>query len=268
MPGTDTNVIDGEIVDTPPEQTPPPPSSHALARRERRGEVLRPLDAQALVDSFHEYQRLLPRLLEPSDYQDAGFDKAAQRPRRFIKKSGWRKIATAFDLDVILVGDEVDRDSNGQVVHCKVIARAISPTGRTMDGDGYASAAESRFTSEKADASKIENDLRATASTRAVNRAISGLVGMGDVSAEEIGDTSHAAASEDLPYGPKYDEAIGKAAGNACVLLAGGDPQKGVTLWKMIAEDLGGYLPQAAAVALIHAADTGTLVADVQAPEL
>jgi hypothetical protein len=249
----DTQIVDAEVVE---HVDPEPVSGTQLVRRERRSEVLRPLDAGMLVDSFREYQELLPRLLESSDYQNAGGGK------QFVKKSGWRKIATAFDLDVILVGDEVDRDETGRAIRAKVIARAIAPSGRTMDGDGYCAITESRFTSTRADLSKVENDLRATATTRAKNRAIADLVGMGDVSAEEIGDT---AAHNALPYGPEVIAAVRPSAAQACVKIAG-NPDQGIALWKVIARELG-YMPQAAAVALIAAANTSNLVPDVEAPD-
>lgn len=212
-----------------------------LVRGERRSEVLRPLNADSLVDSFRQYQELLPRLLATSDYQQAG-------DRRFVKKSGWRKIATAFDLDVQLVADEVDRDENGRALRTKVIARAITPSGRSMDGDGYCSITESRFTSRRADLSKVENDLRATAATRAKNRAIADLVGMGDVSAEEV------SSDMSLSYGPEVPADLAAVAGEAIVKLCGGDKDAGIALWKRIRAELEGYMPAAAAIALIAAA--------------
>jgi hypothetical protein len=67
-------------------------------------------------------------------------------------------------------------------LRAEVWARAIAPSGRSMDGDGYCSVDEERFSGPRGNKSKLENDLRATATTRAMNRAISGLVGMGEVS--------------------------------------------------------------------------------------
>lgn len=258
-------IVDAEIVPEPavPETRQ---ASTELVRRERRSEVLRPLDAAELVGSFKAYQDLLPQLLEASDYQAAGRD-ADGKPRRFVKKSGWRKIATAFDLDVILVSDEVERDDAGRAIRAKVIARAIAPSGRTMDGDGYCAITEKRFNKSGADLSKVENDLRATATTRAKNRAIADLVGMGDVSAEEIGDDLPPAQAGP-PFGPEYDKAIGKEAGAACVALCDGNTTRGVALWKRIMADLGGYMPQAAAVALINSADPPPLEDSVETPEL
>lgn len=168
-------VLDGVEVIPDPDDTQP---SMAVVRRERRSEVIRPLDADQLVDSFHAYQQLLPRLLVESDYQ------AAEAGKKFVKKSGWRKIATAFDLDVQIVGEQVERDGDGRILRAKTTARATAPSGRSMDGDGYCTVDE--FTGRRAANPKLENDLRGTAATRAKNRAISDLVGMGEVSAEEV----------------------------------------------------------------------------------
>lgn len=202
-----TEVLEGEVVpaDTDHDQQPETAvevaqePTTALARRERRSEVIRPLNAEDLVASFSEYQALLPKLLNDSDYQSTGTDKDGN-PRRFVKKSGWRKIATAFDLDVQILRSHVDRDESGQPTRAEVWARAVAPSGRSMDGDGYCSVEEERFGKPgEADwkiakaRAKLENDLRGTATTRAMNRAISGLVGMGDVSAEEISAGGHEA---------------------------------------------------------------------------
>jgi hypothetical protein len=176
---TAPDVIDGTAVEIPADQAPD--ISTAVVRRERRSEVIRPLSTDDLVESFQAYQDMLPRLLQADDYQDAG------RGNKFVKKSGWRKIATAFDLDVQLIRSIVERDAAGVPQRAEVWARAIAPSGRSMDGDGYCSIEEDRFSGPRGNKSKLENDLRATATTRAMNRAISGLVGMGAVSAEEVG---------------------------------------------------------------------------------
>lgn len=59
-------------------------------------EVLTPLDADSVIEGMRAYQDLLPKLLDDSDYQGTGSD-------RFVKKSGWRKIARAFNLSVEIV---------------------------------------------------------------------------------------------------------------------------------------------------------------------
>ena len=200
---TEAPIVEAELV---PEDASP--VSTDVVRRERRSEVIRPLDAGQLVDSFREYQELLPRLLSDSDYQDAG------RGKRFVKKSGWRKIATAFDLDVQIIRSTIERDDAGQPARAEGWARAIAPSGRSMDGDGYCSVDEERFSGPRGNKSKLENDLRATATTRAMNRAISGLVGMGEVSAEEV------SAETDPHAPPPVPRAEGKALTNATNAVA------------------------------------------------
>lgn len=143
----------------------------------RRHEVLMPLDVREQLGAMDAYQQGLHSILDTSDWQDAG------RGEKFVKKSGWRKIAAWFSLSIELVRDNVDRADDGSVLRAAVWARAIAPNGRYADADGYCDVSESRFARNKA---KLENDLRGTATTRAVNRAISNLVGMGAVSHEEM----------------------------------------------------------------------------------
>lgn len=70
--------------------------------------------------------------------------------------------------------------------------------------------------------------------------------------------------SVDQPHGRPPDPETRKLAGDACVALCDGDKDKARTLWKLIADRLG-YMPEAAAVALIYATKTN-LVPDVEGP--
>lgn len=163
-----------EPLAVPPREQP----STDLEIRPPGNEVLMPLDTELVVQGMQAYQALLPKLLDASDWQQAGSEK-------FVKKSGWRKIARAFNLSVMVVSVRIERDEDGNPTRAETIARAMGPNGQISDADGYCSADEKRFLSTKGK-QKIENDLRATATTRAKNRAISDLVGMGEVSAEEV----------------------------------------------------------------------------------
>jgi hypothetical protein len=70
------------------------------------------------------------------------------------------------------------------------------------------------------------------------------------------------------PYGPEPTPEDIKAAGAACVALCHGDVDQARTLWRLIVNDLGaGYMPKAATIALVRAANTTNLIADVTAPE-
>jgi hypothetical protein len=236
LPADDQQVDDDIVPATAPAPT-------TLARRERRSEVIRPLNANDLVESFKAYQDLLPQLLNSADYQGAG------RGKRFVKKSGWRKIATAFDLDVQIIRSQVERDHDGNPRRAEVWARAIAPSGRSMDGDGYCSFDEDRFSGPRGNQSKLENDLRATATTRAMNRAISGLVGMGEVSAEEV-DGSGGQHDTGPPHGPAVTD-MERIAASAALTQLVGDTELARERWGQIKQACGGYMPHAVAAALL-----------------
>jgi hypothetical protein len=201
-------------------------------------DVLMPLDATQIVDGMRAYQQLLPQLLDPSDWQ-------IDDNSRFVKKSGWRKIARAFNLSTELVACEVERDADGNPQRASAIVRVVAPNGQWGDGDGYCSVDERRF-ERAAGRQKIENDLRATATTRAKNRAISDLVGMGEVSAEEIQPGG-------APAGPQHGApASANQARQARVSLGAliGNPALAKTCYEAIVENCDGELPAAVALAL------------------
>lgn len=198
-------------------------------------EALVPLDADAVIEGMQAYQDLLPRLLDESDYQGTGSD-------RFVKKSGWRKIARAFNLSVEIVSISILRDERGKPERAECIARALAPNGQIQDADGYCSIEE--FTGKRGNDPKIENTLRATATTRAKNRAIADLVGMGEVSAEEMGTADGGNAGP--PFGPPVDEEGRVAASNALTFLLDGDAE---AIWKATVAEAG-YMPLVVANAI------------------
>jgi hypothetical protein len=69
------------------------------------------------------------------------------------------------------------------------------------------------------------------------------------------------------PHGFPVEGNTRVKAGEACVRLCRGNQDKGRTLWKRFVADWG-YMPHAAAVALIYAANTDNLVPDIPEPDL
>jgi hypothetical protein len=190
----DDEAIDGEAVEIPAATEAPEPQHEVTARPlpvpAQPTQLLRPMATpEEAADMMAEYQRTVRAVLDPSDYQEA------ERGKKFVKKSGWRKIAKAYGLSVEIISVEVERDEEGHATRATVVVRATAPNGQTQDGDGYCSIEEGRF-SRSSGRQKLENDLRATATTRAKNRAISDLVGMGEVSAEEVGSLTHTPAEQ------------------------------------------------------------------------
>ena len=139
-----------------------------------------------VVEAFGEYQKI-----------QASLDRAMPdcmmtiQGKKFRKKSYWRAIATAFNLTVTLTSEQRTKqdDDWGWIV----IYSAEASNGRRADGDG------SCFASEKIDREgniiATVHNVRAHAHTRAYNRAVSNLVGFGEVSAEEMLDGRRPASS-------------------------------------------------------------------------
>lgn len=103
--------------------------------------------------------------------------------KQFRKKTYWRAIATAFNLTLECREEKLDETETtwGYIV----TYRATAPNGRFADGDGAC------FASEKKEAQATVHNVRSHAHTRAMNRAISNLVGFGEVSAEEVERDNH-----------------------------------------------------------------------------
>jgi hypothetical protein len=146
-------------------------------------------------EAWNMFQATKRALLEGSDYQTIitksfknGQWTSEKKP--FVKKAGWRKLATAFNLsDQVIKELRVAYDEmpyrDGKEIAMKpgfvweMTVRAIAPNGRFAEGVGSCASNERGF-------AHVEHDVRATAMTRAKNRAISDLIGGGEVSAEEM----------------------------------------------------------------------------------
>ena len=136
-----------------------------------RGIVRPAVTPDEAIEAWNEYQALKKRIVTPEDVQ-------VIQGKDFLKKSYWRKIATFFNLQVGCVKEEHFKDEDG-ILHYLVIHRASHPNGRYSDGDGACSSDEKGLP-------KTFHNTRAIAMTRSWNRAVSNLVGGGEVSAEEI----------------------------------------------------------------------------------
>lgn len=118
------------------------------------------------------YDAAVSSLVGPNDVQVEG-------GRTFKKKSAWRKLARHFCLDTSLVRESLRRD--GETFTAIVVMRASAPWGQSCEAIGACGS------DEQSGRRKITTaDALATAQTRATNRAISDLIAMGEVSADEV----------------------------------------------------------------------------------
>jgi len=123
------------------------------------------------------YQNTLDALVDDRDWQKVGTEK-------FLKKSGVRKLAVAFNLSEEILDLKEERDTEGRIITAFASVRITAPNGRTTVGTGTCSIYDKK--TGRDGFTHAEHDVRATAITRATNRAILNMVGMGKVSAEEV----------------------------------------------------------------------------------
>jgi hypothetical protein len=125
------------------------------------------------VAAWKQYEQLKKSIAVDSDIQSI-------QGRDFYKKSYWRKIATFFNLSVEIVDEKHEEIAEGNIFW-SFTCKATAPNGRYAIGTG------SCDQMEKGRKNSLHNT-RASAETRAFNRAVSNLVGGGEVSAEEVGN--------------------------------------------------------------------------------
>lgn len=170
----------------------------ALATIDGEFKVVAPLvSVEEAKAQWQTYQKLAGALLDASDYQtyrDRGEEK------RFKKKSAWRKFATFYGFKVeisdVRIGHKHNAETCARVLipgesecgcptqYARVLARVTAPNGRFSDGIGVCSIGEKNRVFTKPD-----HEIPATAHTRAANRAIADLMGVGEDSAEEVRGT-------------------------------------------------------------------------------
>lgn len=130
------------------------------------------VDVDKALQEWKAYQMITNEMLDDSDYQDI-------KGKKFKKKSAWRKYMRAFNVTSEIKEKIIIKTDKGIVKESEFTIRATLPDGRFADGWGSCSRSERGF-------NKPNHDIPATAMTRALNRAISDLIGAGEVSAEEM----------------------------------------------------------------------------------
>lgn len=133
-----------------------------------RTAVIRP-DVDGAGETMRLFQQLKRRVLDPEDTVKI-------QGKDYIKRSGWRKIALAFRVSTEILEERFDEPTSTWHVKARAYvgsrhADEVGSCDMTGDLHGISSSA---------------HNARAKAATRAINRAISDLVGGGELSAEEM----------------------------------------------------------------------------------
>lgn len=221
----DGDVIDveGEEVDphAGPDQIGEQPTSTTAAMAivpVEHGALTRPVaGVEQVREAFEQYLELRRTIVVASDVTRIS-------GKEFVNKSGWRKLGTVMGTSSKIISRDYQRDEHARITSAEVIVRAIAPNGRFMEGlgacDFHERCCPRAFGVEGQDPppvcrdgrskhhhcepgcdgfnhfSKPQHDIPATASTRALNRAMSDLFGFGEVSAEEVTDRDELAPEE------------------------------------------------------------------------
>lgn len=153
---------------------------------------LQTVDVDAAKKFMNNYQELVEALLDKSDYQPIRTQEGIKNSK---KKSAWRKLATAFNISDEVVEKEIIHDECHRIISARYEVRATLPNGRHGVGTGSASIYDKITKKDTVEPTPFElrqrftnaeHDITSTAHTRAKSRAISDLIGAGEVSAEEL----------------------------------------------------------------------------------
>lgn len=207
----------------------------ALVSTQSGGAIVRPaVTVEEAIEAWKQYKELRRQIIEPSDVQRIG-------DREFLKKSYWRKLEKFFNLRVQLMEQserslkalirttkkkrkrgqsweefdvkeveyypleaELAPKANEEVkvtVVFSAVYRAIAENGAYVDADGHADIWEKGYPNSY-------HNAKATAGTRAKNRAISDLVGGGEESAEEVTGRNEAAAELIQSYETRLKDVV------------------------------------------------------------
>lgn len=173
---------------------------------------LQTVDVEAAKDFMNNYQDLVEALLDKSDYQPI---RTADGIKKSKKKSAWRKLATAFNISDEVVEKEIIRDECHRIISARYEVMATLPNGRHGVGTGSASIYDKITKKDTKEPTPFElrqrytnaeHDVISTAHTRAKSRAISDLIGAGEVSAEELSGLDSKPKPKPKPSKPKMNK--------------------------------------------------------------
>lgn len=132
--------------------------------------VTLPMAKDQIIERFKAIQSLKMAILDDSDMIKIG-----NKP--YVLKSGWRKLEFALNLTDTIMREE--KEVADGITTWRIQVKVIAPNGRAVMGIGACSSNERKF-------QHPDHDVYAMSHTRAKNRAISDMCGLGEVSAEEM----------------------------------------------------------------------------------
>ena len=155
-------------------------------KEQELGIIMPAVTPEQALEAWNVYQDLKNKIVDRKN------DVQTIQGKDFLKKSYWRKVATFFNLTVKVVDES--HEAIGKTVVWHFTCEASHKNGRSAIGTGSCDSFEKatlkngqylNSNDEPATPNSLHN-IRSTAETRAFNRAVSNLVGGGEVSAEEV----------------------------------------------------------------------------------
>lgn len=135
-------------------------------------EFVEQVDRNQIIQKFNDYQFVMKNIVDKNDWVNI-------KGKPHLKKSGFIKLSVAFEISVKIVETVDLSDKKTETWKYRMIAKATSLSGRSMESVGMCSSTE--YNDKRG-----EHVIIATCETRAKVRAISSLMGMGLVSADEM----------------------------------------------------------------------------------
>ena len=180
-------------------ETFPESQSKALTKIPAMGIVKPQATPQEVSEALRLYRELRNSCFDKEDViMITAFGTVTKDPTqavaRHVKKSGWRKIALAFNFDWVVAEPvlTLSEDKWGKFFVYTSTAIVTAPNGRRVYATGACSSRNPFFSKKKgAEFPPSPEDIAMMAQTVALNRAISDMVGSGEVSAEEYYALDH-----------------------------------------------------------------------------
>ncbi len=150
----------------------------------------------AAIHHIELFQDLKRKLLDPrvdilyigSNGRPVAYAERKAASTEYIKRSGWRKFALAFNLNIHVIEMEKDweEDTRGKYYVWNARVRVEHPAGKYVESIGVCSSRDPFF-AKRGDRyiEPDEKNIKLKAQTVGINRGISDLIGGGVMSAEE-----------------------------------------------------------------------------------
>lgn len=168
-------------------QQPQQPSQAIQPITPQTGLVAPVCSVEESVRIFKEFEQAKSKILTGNDVLwigDDGRPTIEGQGKPYIKRSGWRKLARFFGLSWDIEDIKKLAMENGGYMY-KVRVKVWHPAGASVISEGVTTS-KNPFFSKGGRKEPDEGDILMTATTVAVNRGITDILGGGEVSGEEV----------------------------------------------------------------------------------